>query len=1091
MSHDHQVVVLKIRCSNPNKKKERNVNRNMLKYIATREGVDLTPLPSSRFQRLDNDEVANLRYIHQRPRSHGLFGNLPDAEIDDLDGLCKKMYKISNCTPVYNIILSLKEEDAIPLGYDKKQAWADLLHASMPDVAQSLGIPITQLSWVAAYHQEKGHPHIHAQFWRNDGKIQSSYIPQDRPNKCKEIFSSYIFSPYRPEIIVKKTQSRDILVGMTKEVMGFIPGAASGGGIMGHLKNEFLNEFTNDLIELSKILPENGQIKYMLLPLELKHITNDIVRKLLSTSAFASEYQKFKDEKTRLSKSYSVGHDKEATQMTEAEKDLQKRMANVILKKAHSIRLSGIIEPTPENITSENGVPEEIVLEGSKTTRSGDGQKETNENTPPIIEIHDEPYDEGADDPNHSNWNCKNYTNEYTPKPMANTPPITEFYEETDEEEPDDKNYRHRNRKNDADENTKSNFWTKDYKKAKKMLYTWSTNNMDANSKDDIQNEVISILNSEAQNNNPLAMMDLGWIYEKGVMNLDKLNDLSEKNYFYGFTTMCNQYQELSATSNKFLKSYLSYRIGKCYTIGTGVAKDSQEAKMWFRKSLACDPDNPSPYTQYSLAQNYVNELKLTEELKKHDPSKQHDEPDFDFGKEEIIDLLAAASTANPFAAYELGSYYQEGYIVEMNKELAYTYFKTALAGFIAISKANPSDSIYYKIGKMFLKGFGTDVSIQEAINNFTLAAALKNEYAIQQLAKLYLDATLNNKDKPVIKMIDIDNVILQLKELTEIEITTDANRITQANAKYYLGRLYMKNEAEFFNPTLGLEYMIQAATMKNEYALYELTNMYLFYNQQEPSDNTIPMLTNMPKIISLLEDLAKSERQNAGSMALYYLGRIYQKRDDIYFDITRGISYLMQSAQMDNKNALFQLAKIYIYTPESELPPLEMSTVKALFNKFMNNNSTYPHTDEEIIQAKYYYGLIHLKKESPDFNISVGINYLTEAADGNNIYAQASLGSLYLWGKYGVKDTHLGKEWLTKSAEQGNEHAKEQLELYERVLTGNYIYLGYSLAKSLFDTLSNSRHFYGTDEYATKSKKFQKELKHKNPYKNLNNELE
>lgn len=654
----------------------------MLKYIATREGVDLTPLSSSRFQRLDNDEVANLRYIHQRPRSHGLFGNLPDAEIDDLDGLCKKMYKISNRTPVYNIILSLKEEDAIPLGYDKKQAWADLLHASMPDVAQSLGIPITQLSWVAAYHQEKGHPHIHGQFWRNDGKIQSSYIPQDRPNKCKEIFSSYIFSPYRPEIIVQKTRSRDVLIDMTKEVMGFIPGAASGGGIMGHLKNEFLIEFTNDLIELSKVLPEDGKIKYMYLSLELKQITNNIVGKLLSTPAFASEYQNFQDKKTRLSKSYSVGHDKAATQMTEAERDIQKRMANVILKKALSIRISGIIEPTPDPISFKNDVPE---------------------------------------------------------------------------------NY-----------------------------------------------------------------------YDTELLDYPQ-----------------HDWEELNPTEK-----------------------------------------------------NYSNEIKMLAETQIHD-----------------------------------------------------------------------------------------------------------------------------------------------------------------------------------------IDYLKQVSNWKNESTLYKLANKYLFSWQDAQPDN--PPLPNIDKLISSLEDIGKNEDPQMASKALYYLGRIFQKKDGAYYDMNRGISSLMKSSHMDNKNALFQLAKTYIFTPEKDLPDFDINSLKSLLTKFIYDESSKAYSYNDIAQAKYYYGLINLK-ESPAFNLDEGIHWLEAAANEHNMYAQASLGSIYLFGKYGIKDIDLGKKWLEKSVGQGNGYAKEQLDLNEKISSSNFIYLGYSLSKNLFDALFTLRH-QSTDisNCATRSKKLQKEINRKNPYKSPESDLE
>ena len=33
---------------------------------------------------------------------------------------------------------------------------------------------------------EKGHPHVHYMFWRNDGKVMSSFIHTSRQNKVRQ-----------------------------------------------------------------------------------------------------------------------------------------------------------------------------------------------------------------------------------------------------------------------------------------------------------------------------------------------------------------------------------------------------------------------------------------------------------------------------------------------------------------------------------------------------------------------------------------------------------------------------------------------------------------------------------------------------------------------------------------------------------------------------------------------------------------------------------------------------------------------------------------------------------------------------------------
>lgn len=90
----HNVLISKIRCGNPNKKSTAIHNKNNFLYIGTREGTDLTPLEEENTEKFEKEMAKPedyIRYIAKRPHSHGLFGNIP---LDDIDNVSKNLYKL-------------------------------------------------------------------------------------------------------------------------------------------------------------------------------------------------------------------------------------------------------------------------------------------------------------------------------------------------------------------------------------------------------------------------------------------------------------------------------------------------------------------------------------------------------------------------------------------------------------------------------------------------------------------------------------------------------------------------------------------------------------------------------------------------------------------------------------------------------------------------------------------------------------------------------------------------------------------------------------------------------------------------------------
>lgn len=101
-------------------------------------------------------------YIATRPRaqrfgSHGLFTD---------DGVRVQLEKVSEELNlhegnVWTAIISLRREDAERLGFNSGERWRDMLRAHTHELSDAFHIPMTDLKWFAAFHNEGHHPHVH------------------------------------------------------------------------------------------------------------------------------------------------------------------------------------------------------------------------------------------------------------------------------------------------------------------------------------------------------------------------------------------------------------------------------------------------------------------------------------------------------------------------------------------------------------------------------------------------------------------------------------------------------------------------------------------------------------------------------------------------------------------------------------------------------------------------------------------------------------------------------------------------------------------------------------------------------------------
>lgn len=948
------IVISKIRCASPNRKNTAVQTLNHLKYIATRPGVDLTPIKTS----AGDDASIYLKYISERPRSHGLFGNLSNKKIGDLDALCKEMYQLSKQKVIYKGIVSLNEEDATRLGYTNKDSWNSLLNVAMPDIAHEFNIPIQNMSWVAAFHQEQGHPHIHYMLWRNDDKIASPFIHKSVQNRCRQIFSKYIFEADRELSVAIKTAARNELLDMSKELVGYPELSLESEGVLKITPKE-LSEVSALLFNLHPLLP-TGRLNYKFLPPEVKKEVDSIIEHILSYPAFESKYCEYVEACKKISASYSVVGKKAEHNLFSAEKELRTRLANIILKKVKTIPADALM---PDKNNMEDTGDGDIAIESMTQQRIGTQRARRH-------------YD---------------YSEIITPQPSDSH--LTFLVNAEEPLEPDVHVHEEigGNHKKSSSRGASKEYpyWTASYKLAKKALYS-----EEKKSPEQVA-DILALLEAEAQEKNPLALMELGKIFDKGMLEQEKAPNTASQYYTAGFREMVTVYESEKNNENKFLPSYFSYRIGKCCQTGIGTERDITAAKNWFRKSISMEADSPNAYAQYSLAKIYMQEYKAMEEDKCIDNEPQKTPP-LDFTTSELIDLLTSASKTTPFAAFDLASLYTNGRFVEQNNEKAGALYAKALTGFLDIK--NPDDSVYYKIGKMYADGLGTAKNPAAAAHYFGQAAEAKNIFASFALAKMYLSA----ESAQIQYKFHVDTIMTSLKEIIETENEEDLS--LKGQSLYYLGLLHLKEDADLEQ---GICYLWQSADIefelnKEHFALYKLANLH-HYTQPEPP-------IDVEKLVTKLQKIYASEDEKQKEQAAYHLGLIHLKEGD-FFDPSLAVKFLKEiSKNSNNHSALFQLVKLHLYQPEKaeDITPDYLMTS---LNKLVQDDVTIKQRN----QALYYLALLHLQDGSELFNPLIANQYLWEAATtGNteerNYTALFQLAKLQLYKKEPsviVTDTH------------------------------------------------------------------------------------
>ena len=235
-------------------------------------------------------------YIAKRPRvekqgSHGLFTQ-SDGEIN-LNEVAKTVAEHEGA--VWTTIMSLCREDAERLNFNNAKAWRNLLSDQSAKLAKAMGIPLTDLRWYAAFHNEGNHPHVHLVSY-SVGK--EPYMTEQGLQNFKAAFAREIFRQDNIQIYQEQTAYRDTLRSYSRNKMSDIVQQINNGTY----DNETIKLMLRNLVD--ELDGYKGKMVYGYMPKKAKNLVDGIVDELAKDERIAELYSLWYEQRENIVRTY-------------------------------------------------------------------------------------------------------------------------------------------------------------------------------------------------------------------------------------------------------------------------------------------------------------------------------------------------------------------------------------------------------------------------------------------------------------------------------------------------------------------------------------------------------------------------------------------------------------------------------------------------------------------------------------------------------------------------------------------------------------------------------------------------------------------
>lgn len=317
---------------------------NYIKYLGTREGVEMNPELMPRFFYEDKDMHGKkenyIDYISGRPgvvkdenMQHGLF-SAPGYEIN----LEQVMDEVANHEgPVWINVISLKREDAERLGLNNIESWQEFIRSHVSDLSDTFNIESKNFRWYAAFHNESYHPHVHLVVYSTDP--EEGFLKKTGIEKLKSKFVNDIFKDELKNVYTEKSNQRQVVKEQAKERLLF--------SLSKMPKVEYNNpEFVMKMQVLSERLKRiSGKKVYGYLSRDIKDQVDEIVKMIAEIPEVKDAYDKWSEYQKTI-EGYYNDYTKEQVPIWKNQEF--RSIANMVIKEALVIGVGD--NPTKEDL---------------------------------------------------------------------------------------------------------------------------------------------------------------------------------------------------------------------------------------------------------------------------------------------------------------------------------------------------------------------------------------------------------------------------------------------------------------------------------------------------------------------------------------------------------------------------------------------------------------------------------------------------------------------------------------------------------------------------------------------------------------------
>ena len=450
-----------------------------------------------------------------------------------------------------------------------------------------------------------------------------------------------------------------------------------------------------------------------------------------------------------------------------------------------------------------------------------------------------------------------------------------------------------------------------------------------------------------------------------------------------------------------------------------------------------------------------------------------------DFQKAEQF-LLNESRSGNVLAIQDLGKLYSTDKLGEKDEKKSFSFYEEAFQGFMEIEPdsdfmfpyepkfdgqimkpVNMRSYVWYRTGKMQCYGLGTEQNYEKAFQWFLKSAQEDNKFAQYSLANLCYYGTGVEKDLPqaflwyqksssqgqpyasyaVAQLYDKGEYVSKNAETAQGYykvallgfLKLENKDQADDNLYYKLGSMFKNGLGTEADISKAIDYFKRSAEMNNKNGLYEYGKALIQGKHIEADLNN--GLECIEKAIKLGNTNAKR------FLALEFISGGYFPQD-----IEKGIAMLTECADEGDSFACFKLGQIYL---KGEIVPQDLERAEKYLLLAEDNEFT-----------QYAFGKLYLQEEK--YDIQKAVDYFEKSAD-KNMWSSYQLGRLYLFGADELeKDKEKAVEWLTKSANDGNEYVQNMLnniDDFENMLLRNTVMgLFVNLSRCIEDNYSQKQ---------------------------------